>query len=54
MRIADEQQYKIMVQVKSCWLRTEASPVGNRVLMGTVRPYGKAVYWLPEGPKVVS
>ena len=32
----------------------EALPSGEGILMGAGRPYGKAVYWLPEGPKVVS
>ena len=32
----------------------EALPDGKRILMGAGRLCGKAVYWLPEGPKVVS
>lgn len=32
----------------------EAQVSGERILIGAGRPCGKAVYWLPEGPKVVS
>ena len=32
----------------------QALPLGSGCVAGQVMPCGKAVYWLPEGPKVVS
>ena len=32
----------------------QALPLGAGAAEGQVMPCGKAVYWLPEGPKVVS